>query len=258
MFYQISIKPWVVILFSIIMVTAVQSRNIKAAPQSNNMMVNSTTIESRTVADWAKDAIIQNMPWSPEQTKVSVYPRFASIHLPSETFSHRVHFTKNEDFVGNIPVEVEFYTLDGEKERALKSVWLMAEVSVFSLVVTAKEPISRDTILTKDLFIIEERKSNEIPPKSFTSIDDLIGKISKTYIRQGQVISAREVSAPFIVHAGNSIEILAKNQYITLKTIGIVKQDGRKGDIIPIMNLGSKKIVYAEVINENISKVSLD
>ncbi len=258
MIYNSSTKPWVVILFSTIMAATVQPRNIEAAPQSNNRMENSITVESRTVADWAKDAIVQNMPWSPDQTKVSVFPRFASIHLQSETFSHRVRFTKNEDFVGNIPVEVEFYTLDGEKERSLKSVWLMAEVSVFSLVVTAKEPISRDTILTEDLFIIEERKSNEIPPKSFHTIDDLIGKISKTYIRQGQVISAREVSAPFIVHAGDSIEILAKNQHITLKTIGIVKQDGRKGDIIPIMNLGSKKIVYATVINENISQVSLD
>lgn len=64
----------------------------------------------------------------------------------------------------------------------------MKQTEPVKQVVTAKITINQGTIINKDMIELKELKDGSIPPSSFYSLDDVVGRIAKEKIYKGETV----------------------------------------------------------------------
>jgi len=87
---------------------------------------------------------------------------------------------------------------------------------------------------------------NEMPLTDSTFLD---GKQARKYIRPGSIIYPSMVENIPVLNLGDKVKILIEKGSIIVSTDGRVRQKGSIGDIIRVANIGSKKILKAEIID---------
>ncbi len=88
-----------------------------------------------------------------------------------------------------------------------------------------------------------------------TNLDTCTGMVAKRSIPEGGVISPEALISPLLVHSGAVVTIEVRTPNILIRTLGKAKQPGRRGDIIRVENIQSKKVIYAKVASKNLVTV---
>ena len=78
---------------------------------------------------------------------------------------------------------------------------------------------------------------------------ELSGKQARTYIPAGSMILPSMCENIPVVKAGDRVSIVFETKMIKLTAEGLARQKGGIGDVIRVANLGSKKVIRAEVID---------
>lgn len=94
-----------------------------------------------------------------------------------------------------------------------------------------------------------------VPANVLCDPDAAIGKRTKKAIGAQTPLRANSVELPPLVKRGDLVTIIAESQSLKITTLGQVKKKGRKGERIPVINLDSKKILHAVVVDTNTVKV---
>lgn len=89
------------------------------------------------------------------------------------------------------------------------------------------------------------------------SADDVIGMAAKRDLMAGQPIRARDLTRPVMVTKGAMITMMFQSPLMSLTAIGRAIEGGGRGDVIQVMNLQSKKVVFATVTGPNQAQVAL-
>jgi flagella basal body P-ring formation protein FlgA len=63
------------------------------------------------------------------------------------------------------------------------------------------------------------------------------------------------IELPPLVRRGNVVVIIAESDVLKVTALGEVKEKGRRGETIRVVNLSSKKEIYARVVDSNTVKV---
>jgi len=136
-------------------------------------------------------------------------------------------------------------------------IYVTADISIFDDVVIADEYILRGSRLTAPQLRTEKRNVATLNRGYFTRPGDVIGKIAKTPISKEQVITLHSLTAPKLVQRGKSVTILATSDTVTVKMNGHALADGHLGELIKVKNLRSQRVIEAEVVDNNIVRVSM-
>lgn len=116
--------------------------------------------------------------------------------------------------------------------------------------------INRYDIITEEVLQIETREGYTIP-RDLATIDDLIGKRAARLLVAGTVLHLSVAETPPVIERNTRVTIVAEGNGIRISTVGIAQQGGGIGDIIPVKNLGSNEIIYAEITSPDSVKVNL-
>lgn len=81
--------------------------------------------------------------------------------------------------------------------------------------------------------------------------DDVVGMAAKRDLMAGQPIRARDLTRPVMVAKGSMVTMTFRSQFMSLSTTGRAIEGGGRGDVIQVMNLQSKKVVFATVTGPN-------
>ena len=85
--------------------------------------------------------------------------------------------------------------------------------------------------------------------------DAVIGKRTRRAIGALTPLRADSIELPPLVKRGDLVVIMAESENLKITTLGQVKKKGRLGERIPVVNLDSKKVLHAVVIDANTVKV---
>jgi flagella basal body P-ring formation protein FlgA len=88
--------------------------------------------------------------------------------------------------------------------------------------------------------------SSELP---VTDLSFLEGKQAAKYIPAGSIIYPSMAESIPVINTGDKVNIIIDKGLIKVTAAGIAKQKGGFGDVIKVMNLGSKKILRGEIID---------
>ncbi|MBX3479569.1 MAG: flagellar basal body P-ring formation protein FlgA [Caulobacter sp.] len=75
--------------------------------------------------------------------------------------------------------------------------------------------------------------------------DQIIGLAAKRPLREGALVSTRDVSAPVVIKAGEMVTVTWSDGYVTLTMQGKALKTAATGDTLNIQNPASKKVIEA-------------
>jgi flagella basal body P-ring formation protein FlgA len=94
-----------------------------------------------------------------------------------------------------------------------------------------------------------------VPDGVVTDLGAVLGKRTRRAIGARTPLRADLIELPPLVKRGDLVMIVAETNGLKITTLGQVKKRGRLGERIPVINMDSKKILYARVIDSNTVKV---
>jgi flagella basal body P-ring formation protein FlgA len=118
--------------------------------------------------------------------------------------------------------------------------------------------LSVDALVTKTTINVGEElhdlvlEKRTITGKNETPLTDstfLEGKQARKYIRPGSIIYPSMVEDIPTLNLGDKVKIMIEKGSLTVSADGLVRQKGSIGDTIRVANIGSKKIIQAEIID---------
>jgi flagella basal body P-ring formation protein FlgA len=95
----------------------------------------------------------------------------------------------------------------------------------------------------------------DLPANIVSDPEAVLGKRTKRVVGAQVPLRTDLIELPPLVKRGDMVVILAESNGLKITTLGQVKKKGRLGDRIPVVNMDSKKILHARVIDSNTVKV---
>ncbi len=153
--------------------------------------------------------------------------------------------TPNYIVPGTPYVSINFLMPDGTTKT------IPFEVEWFDSVVVADKLIPRSKIVqASDIKLVKMRIKQGM--SYFSSMEDVVGKMAKNAIARGQVISPDDLTERYLVRRLQIVRIVARVSAVEVYAKGQALDNGKKGDIIRVKNLSSKRIINARVIGEGL------
>lgn len=85
------------------------------------------------------------------------------------------------------------------------------------------------------------------PADAIRDADAAIGKIARRPLREGSLVSARDVSAPLVIQAGDPVTVTYQNGGVSLALEVKALSAGAVGEVISLQNLSSRKTIQGVV-----------
>jgi flagella basal body P-ring formation protein FlgA len=163
--------------------------------------------------------------------------------IPDDFDSARVLKIGKDSPLGNTIFTLGVYN----QGRLQKAVPISVEVSLLVDALVTTTPINtgqpmEGLIVTKRTITGE----GEFPVADSTLLE---GKQAKNYISAGSIVYMSMVEAKPVITPGDKVTIVIDKGAIKLTTGGVARQKGSLGDVIRVVNLDSKKIIQAEIID---------
>ncbi|NEX46383.1 flagellar basal body P-ring formation protein FlgA [Rhodobacter sp. ETT8] len=106
-------------------------------------------------------------------------------------------------------------------------------------------------IATEDLSVVEA-----VIPQSVTDIAAIIGKEARVALYPGRPIRAEQVGPPAIVQRNQVVSLSFVSGTLAIFTEGRALDRGGIGDVIPVVNLGSRNTVQGRIMPDGSVSVS--
>ena len=220
-------------------------------PEKNEISRGFIEISRERIEKMALDFIYKKIPYEKNRARVKKIRANCSVVLPKGRVTYKVVPSPNMDFFGLIPLSVVF-NVNGLFQ---KKVSVTVDIEVLTEVVVTKRPFGRYKMITEDDICLQKRDISKLPSNIITSSEDVLGKRAKRAINAKTVLRADLIEFPPLVRRGDIVSIIAESDGLKITALGEVKEKGHMGEKIRVVNLDSKKGIYARVLNSNTVRV---
>ena len=150
----------------------------------------------------------------------------------------------NTRFIGRTPLILR--VIRGASE--IRRIWVTAEIAIYMDVPVARRPIRAMETLKAADFEFRRQDMASMPSDTITSVPEFHGAIAIRAISPGSMVRKSDVKFPYLVKRGHLVHISARSGGLSITAIGKSLDAGRKGDLIRVINIDSKKPVHARIV----------
>ncbi|SFC01745.1 flagellar basal body P-ring formation chaperone FlgA [Pragia fontium] len=229
------------ITFSLVLYIVAMASSASAAPSSNSArkQVYALAVE-QAGSDIAQ--IAKRKGWKGYNSKVNVF-------IPNDVSRNKACRTplKASSPAGN---KMELSRLRYDIRCEDGSGWEVAvtvKPDIYLPVLVAKNTIERGEKITAGDIEMKKRNISSSRNGFISNPDEAVGLTVKRRIRPLQPIIPSQLEQPILVNRGQRVIMIASQDGIEARTMGEAMKNGRKGDMIKVKNLSSKKVVTAVV-----------
>ena len=208
-------------------------------------------ITAEEIKERAENYLINNLDWPPDSMDIKVRYEAKDLSFKEGDLSLEFNMRKNSRAIGRIPLTVQVKLND----KFIRRLRVDAKVGVYQDVVKTVNSIQRGKVISESDVIIERTRSEKIFKNVATQLNKVIGKAAKKNIQIGKIIKFRDIKEVPTIKRGSRVMIVAKRGSMRITAPGAVREDGFKNSIVQVVNLETKKLIYAEVINANTVEV---
>jgi flagella basal body P-ring formation protein FlgA len=203
----------------------------------------SQTVGQELLEARLREFIEVNSPWLPGELEISDVSYISDIPLPAGELNLVIRPKGSAAYIGPTPFTVELF-VDG---KPAKSLVLQAMIKVYREVVVAAAPVPVRQLIGESDVELRRIDISGARGKTFADIKDVVGKTAVTYITPGQVITSGCIQEPILVRRGDAVQLVARRPGFIIRTSGIAQSDGRRGQLIQVLNTASRMKIEAEV-----------
>ena len=203
----------------------------------------SAALPTQRIQRAVEAAIRSQMPWNNEDVTINSIQFDSGVNLPTGKLTYRIVPKRHEDYLGSTILALHLY-VDGELVRKL---WVNATISVMADVVTVVRALGKHQHIQLEDLSIRRRDLSELTADTVKRLEDALGYRTTRMIYPNTVLRSGMVALPPLVKRGDLVKIVAAAGPMTITATGLVKQQGRKGDMVRVMNTDSKRVINARV-----------
>ena len=212
---------------------------------------NTRTVTSKEIKESAENYLINNLDWEPESMDIAVSYEAKDLVLPEGKLLLDFGMPKNPRGIGRIPLTVQVKVDD----KFIRRLRVNAKVGVYQDVVRMVNSVQRGNVIGASDVIVARTRTERILKDVPTTLSQVIGQAATKNIQNGEIVKFRDLKQVPTVKRGSRVTILARKGSMKITAPGVVREDGFKNSIVQVVNLGTKKTIYAEVINVNTVEV---
>ncbi|MDY4841696.1 MAG: flagellar basal body P-ring formation chaperone FlgA [Alphaproteobacteria bacterium] len=109
--------------------------------------------------------------------------------------------------------------------------------------------INKGEVITADKLKSIKTRSNRVKSQHLADKDKLINMEAKRNLREGKMISDKDVGKIVLIKKGSIVNLIYQTPYMQITAKAEALEDGCRGDRIEIRNTKSKKDLYGEVVD---------
>ena len=205
------------------------------------------TITTQEIKDRAENYLASHLDWDSESIDIEVSYDGKDLILPPGKMTLDFGTLHNSRRVGRIPLTVQVKVND----KFIKRLRMNAKVAVFQDVVRIINSIQRNNIIGKSDVIVERVRTERLLKDIPTRLNKVIGQKATQNLQTGKIVKFRDLKRVPMVERGSRVVILAAKGPVKITAPGAVREEGFKNSIVQVVNLETKKIIYAEVLSAN-------
>ncbi len=195
--------------------------------------------------------IFKHMPWNKNDTKIKKIRVSQKVVLPPGKVTYRVEAPGNIKYKAAMTLPVNFY-VDGKPR---KKIWVSVSLGVMKEVLVTRRLLGRYQPITQDDITLKKVDIATLSSDVILGYENILGKRTKRKIRVGTVLRETLIELPPLIKPGDLVTLVAESAGMKITTHGVAKKKGRKGEMIMVVNLDSKKRINAQVVDANTVKV---
>jgi flagellar basal body P-ring formation protein FlgA len=203
------------------------------------------TIDPKTIRDAVNTYILRNAPWDSKQMRIKEIRFKEPVRVPSGRITLQVAAPRHMDWIGGTPFTVQIW-VQGQK---IKRLTVPALIEVWSDVVVSTKPLGRFQPIQRDDIRIQRMNLAGVPSNAVVSLEQALGRRANRSIAPDCILRRDQIELAPVVKRGDIVQVVAETPVLRISVKGMAKQDGAKGDRIKVVNLRSKKVIYAQVVD---------
>ena len=125
------------------------------------------------------------------------------------------------------------------------------DISIYRNVLIASRKIDRQENLLPQDFITMKREVSDMRHEPVLSFDELQGNRAAKQILQGKVLTRNRLEPIPAVQQGDVVTITTSDNTFSITTLGRARKSGGVGEIIPVVNLNSRRQINARIIDNS-------
>lgn len=176
---------------------------------------------------------------------------FEKLELPSGNLSCDIALSEQARRGGNI-YALLFFRTNG---REVGKTRLSARVDIHTDVIVASRYLGKHHVLQEKDVEWASRILSLLPHDMLNDKREVFGKRTTITLNRGEVLRAGIVEDPPLLKRGDRVILLVENGSIKVTTLGEVREEGRRGDRIKLVNLSSRKEVSGRVLDAQTVRV---
>jgi flagella basal body P-ring formation protein FlgA len=220
-------------------------------PQNIEVARSAVIIEEKELKQMVSDFILRNISQGNKTFRIKEIRVPQRVILPKGRVAYQVAAPHNGELMGKCSIAVDFSV----NAQPQKKVWATATIEILGPVVMTCKPLGRHKPITEDDIKLQTMDLSDLPRDVITDPAAVLGKRTRRAIGALTPLRADLIELPPLVKRGDLVVIIAEANGLKITTLGQVKKKGRLGERIPVVNIDSKKILYARVIDANTVKV---
>jgi len=232
--------------------TGIDSSKIQiTAPDKTELTREGLVISKNEIKNIVLNYLDEKMPW--EKTMVSIQDIQISdkVVLPKGNITYKVVPPSKTKYLGTTPLSVYFLVNGKNKKR----VWVTAYIKVMIEVVVTRKPLGRYKVISEKDIHLKSTNLAKLPSNVITRCEDVLGKRTKRAIDSNVTLRSDLIELPPLVKNGDIVRIVIESDGLKITALGKVKEKGRRGEMIKVINVDSRKAIYARVVNSSSVKV---
>ncbi|KAB2925970.1 MAG: flagellar basal body P-ring formation protein FlgA [Bacteroidetes bacterium] len=174
----------------------------------------------------------------------------SGVTAPSGRYSLRVAGTAPVSPKGHVGVPVE--VVSGGK--AVRTVVCSIYIRTFEDVYVAVRPLRKHEELSADVLAVRRIETTTVADP-YPVLAPVTGYRTRRMVSPNSVIRTSLIEELPAVRRDERVSLLVRSSNLTIGASGVAKDDGRIGEVIPVQRAGTKELVRAKVVGQQIVEV---
>ena len=174
------------------------------------------------------------------------------LKLPEGKIDYEIVAPQQWEGWGSISIAV----LARQKDKVLRNIPVRVDVEALADTVVTLQQINYGELISAADVVLQKREITYNSHLAARTIDEVVGKRSRTTLRANQPVRADQVERVPLVKSGQIVTIVAENDVMKISVSGKARSSGAVGDMIRVQNLTSLKEMPARVIDASTVQVA--
>ncbi len=165
----------------------------------------------------------------------------------------RVRGDGDEDWLGQATLE-GILTVNGERLAPLR---ITADIVAWVEVPVVREPVARGERVRADQLVIARREAGSLPNGTLRGLDTIVGRQTKRDLGLNQIIRSTDLDAVVDAERNRPVTVVVSSGALRVTVAGVLKQDGRLGDLVAVWTPSTNSVVHGILRSENVVEIPL-